>query len=435
MWPFRKRSTGSSSQRINFGSPEARSSIEDPRIPLSSPEAWASLFGTWQSSAGVVVTRDTALQVPAVWCAVNFLSGTFAALPAPVYQKTKEGREKAEGNNIAVLLHDWVNDDYLTSFAWRKQSMANVLLDGRSLTFAEGKRTGKVTNLWPIDHRHTTVKRGTDGRKKYVLRETSGEKVYDADEIIDMAFMMTADGRTSVNPVEKLKGAIGLAIAQENYAAKFFENGGVPPLAMQMPAGATGGAAARGTADIEALIKTTGRENRLVVPMPQGHRLEPVGFKPSDGQLIDGRKMQLREVARFYCLPPVFLQDLEYGTFSNTEQQDLMLVKHTLVQWLRAWEGELNAKLFGPRSRYFLEFNVDGLLRGDFTSRMAGYATGIQNAVLKPDEARDMENRPREGGNADKLLIQGATVPLSTAGLKPGVVPSNGDGSGDGQGA
>jgi HK97 family phage portal protein len=131
------------------------------------------------------------------------------------------------------------------------------------------------------------------------------------------------------------------------------------------------------------------------------------------GQLVDGRRFQMQEIARIYQLPPVFLQDLTDATFSNSEQQDLHFVKHTLGQWIKRWEQQLNLKLFGPRTRSrFVEFNVDGLLRGDFKTRMDGYATAIQNAILEPDEVRGMENRPAKGGDAAKLHIQGATVPL-----------------------
>lgn len=393
-------------------SPETRSA-EDPRVPLSSPAAFAALFGEWHSKTGIAVTRDVALEVPAVAGAVNFLSGTFASLPAPVYLKTKDGREKADGNPVAILLHDWVNDEYLTSFQWRKQAFANVLLDGRSLTFIEGKKTGRITNLWPLDHRNTRIER-KNGRRQYILKDGDGaEKRYDADEIIDIPFMLQADGISHVSPVHKLRGTIGLSTAMEDYASKFFLNGGVPPLAMQMPAGASANAGSRASADVAEMVKAAGTDRRLVMPMPAGHRLEPIGFDPEKGQLIEARMMQLRQIACFYNLPPVFLQDLAFGTFSNTEQQALILVKHTLVNWLECWESELNAKLFGPRSKFYVEFSVDALLRGSFVERMDGYAKGIQNAVLKPNEARDMENRPRDP-EGDRLLVQGATVPLGS---------------------
>jgi len=414
MWPFTRgrRRLERSLGRILLANMEARASLENPQIPLSDPNAWAALFGAWQSATGIEVTPDRALGVPAVWCAVNFIAGTFASLPAIVYRKSEGGRARADADPIHSLLHDWVNDDFLTSFAWRKYSMVNTLLGGRSFTFIERNKPGtKVLNLWPLEPHKVTVER-IDGKRRYKYRDGTREVVYQNNEVIDVPFMMGCDNLASFNPIHTLKNALGLAIALEEYASKFFQNGGVPPLAMQMPAAASPGATRRAVANIEDLLKISNEEGRLVLPMPQGHRLEPVGFRPQEGQLVEARNYQLLEVARIYGLPPVFLQDLSHGTFSNTEQQDLMLVKHTLTQWLKCWEQELNAKLFGPRSRNFIEFNVDGLLRGDFKTRMDGYATAVQNAIRTPDECRDLENLPRKGGAADKLLIQGATVPL-----------------------
>lgn len=146
--------------------------------------------------------------------------------------------------------------------------------------------------------------------------------------------------------------------------------------------------------------------------MPVGHELKAIGYKPEESQLTDARRFQIEEIARIYGLPPVFLQDLTRSTFSNTEQQGLHLVKHTLSSWLAAWESELNLKLFGRQRSQFAKFNVDGLLRGDFATRMNGYATAVQNAIRTPDEIRALEDLPPKGDTADELHIQGATVPL-----------------------
>ena len=390
---------------------EARNSLENPRIPLSDPNALAALWGAWASDAGIEVTVDRALGVPAVWCAVNFISGTLASLPLLLFKQTAEGRVRDDGNPLYSILHDEVNDDLVTSFAWRKYSMVNTLLRGRSFTFIERNGAKAVRNLWPLNPLSVTIER-VNGRKQYRYRENGKEFVYRSDEIIDIPFMLGVDGISAIDPVARLTNALGLAIALERYASKFFQNGGVPPLAMQMPAGTTAGASRRGTLNIEELIKQATEEGRLVLPMPDGHRLEQIGFNPESGQLIAARRFQTEEIARIYGLPPIFLQDLERATYTNAEQQDLHFVKHSLTQWLECWEQELNAKLLGPRSKSIIEFNIDGLLRGDFATRMAGYATAVQNAILAPDEIREMENREKKGGQAGDLLIQGATVPL-----------------------
>lgn len=402
MWPFRAKPASN----------EFRASIENPSVPLTDASAFYGVFGGGDSAAGVNVNADTALGIPAVWCAVNFLANTVASLPLNLFKRTENGNEKADKDPLYTILHDEVNDDYLTSFKWRKYSMVNTLLRGRSFTFIELNKAGRVMNLWPLDPTKVTVRR-ENGRMKYDYTDTASKKVtYDAFEIIDIPFMMNVDGVGSVDPVAKMKNSLGLSIALNAYASKFFQNGGVPPLAMEGPAGTTG-AIKRAIADVINAIREASQEKRNILYMPPQHKLTPVGFNPQNSQMVEARKQQIVEVAQIYNLPPVFLQDLSTSTYSNSEQQDLHLTKHTLIHWLELWEQELNAKLFTKRNKTnFVEFSQDALLRGDFSTRMAGLASGIQNSILTPDEARDLENRPRKGGVADELWIQGGTIPI-----------------------
>lgn len=412
MWPFRNKT-------------EERGSLENPLVPITDAAAVQALFPQWISAASIEVTVDRALGVPAVWCGTNFISGTIAALPLQLFKTTDEGRLLAKADPLYSILHDVVNEDGLTSFKWRKLCMQQTLLTGRSYTFIERNKAGRVMNLWPLVPGYTTVHRKA-GKTTYEYREPGASPViYDASEIIDIPFMLASDGVQHINPTERLRNAIGLAIAMEEYASRFFQNGGVPPLAMQGPPSSED-AVRRAKANVDQHIRRSNAGNANIVYMPIGFRLDQVGFNPKDGQLIEARLFQLQEVARIYGLPPKFLHDLSHGTYTNTEQQDLAFVKHALTQWLELWEQELNAKLFSRRNRQsMVEFNIDGLLRGDFSTRMSGYATAIQNAIMTPDEARDSENRPRKGGTADELHIQGATVPLGQQNMQPQVDPSN----------
>lgn len=404
IWPFGRRQV------------EERQSLEDPRVPLHDLSALNQLFnGRWAaSSSGVTVTVDTALGVPAFWCGVNFLAGTLAALPLNLYRRTEDGRERAERNPLHAILHDAPNSEW-TSFRWRKHSMVNVLTKGRSFTFIERDGAGRVTNLWPLEPDATTVERRNGVTTyRYTGSTQNGQPArYSAGEIIDIPWMLASDGYSHHGPVERLKQALGLAIAIEDYGARFFANGGVPPLSLEGPFQSPQ-AIQRASKELHDAIQGAASEGRKVLPMPSGHALKAIGLDPVKGQMIEVRRFQIEEIARVLDLPPVFLQDLTHGTYSNTEQQDLHFVKHTLTQWLKAWEQELNLKLFSSRNRRnFVEFNVDGLLRGDFASRMSGYATAVQNAIRTPNEVRALENLPDdpEGG---ALLIQGATTPLGS---------------------
>lgn len=399
MWPFRKSVPA-----------ETRASLESPTVPLSDVNAWRTLLGEWHSVAGMAVTAETALEVPAVWCAVNVISSTFAGLPLQLFVKDDKGRSTADKDPLYSILHDAPNGEW-TSFAWRKYSMANTLLHGRALTFIERNKAGRVMNLWPLDPCKCTIER-VDGRKRYVYQDGSRKVTYAANEIIDVPFMLQTDGVSHVDPIAKLKGTVGLTLALEQYAQKFFANGGVPPLALYGPMKSPA-SAGRASTDVQQAIRDANAERRNVLIMPDGHELKPVGVDPDKSLMVEAQRFQVEQVSRLYSIPPIMLHDLTHGSYSNTEQQDLAFSKHTISQWLKAWEDEMNLKLFAPRNRTkYVEFNQDALQRGDFTSRMAGYRSAIQSGINTPNEIRAMDNWPSMGPEADKLWMQGATLPL-----------------------
>ena len=149
-----------------------------------------------------------------------------------------------------------------------------------------------------------------------------------------------------------------------------------------------------------------------MLALPAGHELKSVGFSPEEMQLLELQRFCIEQIARIYSLPPVFLQDLSNGTYSNVEQQDLHLTKHTLRRWIEQTEQEMNLKLFGRESDLQVRFNVDSLLRGDLKTRMEGHAVAIQNGIKTPNEVREVEGM-EPLGSGDDLMIQGAAVPIS----------------------
>lgn len=395
---------------------DKRSSIEDPKVPITSANIIEFLGLHGLSTSGKKVTIDNALGVPAVWAAVNFLSGTLAGLPCTLYRRTKGGREKATGS-LAGVLHDAVNDE-TSSFDWRKSFFDACFTGGRGLTFIERNVTDRVLNLWPLDPTRATVKR-VDGRKLYEYRDGRRTHTYAASEVIDMAYMLHSDGLRHRSPIMTNKDAIGLALAVTDYGAKFFNNGGVPPFVLTGPFTSPGGLQ-RSATDMELAVKEAAEKRKLALSLPTGHDIKSIGIDPEKSQLVLLQRFIIEQIARIYSLPPVFLQDLTHGTFSNTEQQDLHLTKHTLTRLAKQFEQELNLKLFGRGSnRQYVELNLDGLLRGDFKSRMEGNARAIQTGQITPDEAREMENRPKMGGAAAQLHMQGAMMPIDKLGQQP----------------
>lgn len=363
------------------------------------PDFWDKMVGT------TVVTPESALGVPAVWAAVNFIAGTIAGLPLQVYRKEKDGRKRVTGG-VAPILHDAINDE-CTSFDWRKYTFERILTTGRAFTFIERNEQGRVMNLWPLDPSKVEVKR-EGGRLVYTYDKA---KKYAASEIIDLAFMMKSDGIGHKGPIMSNKDVIGRAIAATKYGEKYLIGGGVPPFAVTGNF-QSGTAMKRAADDLEASVDKAAREERLALILPTGLDIKAIGAEPEKNQLVETQRFDVEQIARIYSIPPTFLQDLTHGTFSNTEQQDLHFVKHTLKRWIEQAEQEMNLKLFGRGAKQYVEFNVDGLLRGDFKTRMEGHSMAIQNGIETPNEAREIENRPAlEGG--DSLMIQGGTVPIT----------------------
>lgn len=393
---------------------EARS-LENPQVPISA-QSIVSFFGMdGTSAAGEVVTIDSAMGVPAVWDAVNFLSGTLAGLPLHVYRKTKAGREKVSGA-IADLLHDAANDE-MSSFEWRMNHFTGVFTHGRGVSFIERAATGRPLNLWPLDPTRVSVRR-VAGRRFYDYRDGNRTVTYAASEVIDTPFALKSDGLVHRSPILSNKDVIGQAQAVTKYAARFFANGGVPAFAVtgnfQSP-----NSMQRAGDDLAAAVKKAAAEQRQALVLPTGLEIKPIGVDAQKSQLVETQRFLVEQVARIFHEPPTFLQDLSNGTYSNTEQQDLHFTKHTIKRWAEQFEQECNLKLFGRSSnRQYVEFSLDGLLRGDAKSRFEGYAQAIQHGVLKPNEARQMENRP-DDPDGDGLFMQGAMMPIGKLGQAP----------------
>lgn len=413
--------------KIPFFNKEKRGEVPSGSVPQSASNFLEVISGmnAGQSSTGIAVTVEKALAVPAFGAAVNFLSGTLAGLPLHVYKRKGDNRDKVKGG-IASILHDNVNDE-MSSFDWRKYSFERVFTGGRSFTFIERNTANKVMNLWPLDPAGMTVKLN-GWQKSYTYKDGSGKThTYAANEIIDIPFMLKNDRVNHYGPVSLNKDVLSLSIAATQFGSKFFQNGGVPPFAV------TGGfksgqAMNRAAEDLGDAIKKAAKEERQALVLPEGLEIQPIGADAEKSQLVELKRFSIEEIARIFSLPPTFLQDLTNGTFSNTEQQDLHFVKHTLKRWVEQVEQELNLKLFGRNNnRQFVEFSMDGMLRGDFETRMNGYSQSIQNGIFTPNEVRRKENMP-EMPNGDELLIQGATVPLGSQPVQGELNLSNPDG-------
>ena len=380
------------------------------------------LFGGTPS--GNRVTEQSAMQMTVVYACVRILSEAIAGLPLHLYHYTETGsKEKAIKHPLYFLLHDEPNPE-MTSFVFRETMMTHLLLYGNAYSQIIRNGKGEVIGLYPLMPNRMTVDRDDKGQIYYqylvsdsdapTMKEgTVNLKKEDVLHIPGLGF----DGLVGYSPIAMAKNAIGLSIATEEYGAKFFANGATPGGILEYP----------GTVKDPDRVRESwnkgfsGRNSHKVAILEEGMKYTPISISPNEAQFLETRKFQIDEIARIFRIPPHMVGDLEKSSFSNIEQQSLEFVKYTLEPWLMRWEQSINRALLSPneKSTYFVKFNVDGLLRGDYQSRMSGYATARQNGWMSANDIRELENLDlipvEEGGNL--YLINGNMTKLADAGI------------------
>ncbi len=395
-------------------------SRDKPKNYLSS-SFYSFFFGS--TSSGKPVNETTAMQMTAVYSCVRILSEAVAGLPLNIYRYNDSGgKEKAFTHPLYRLLHDEPNPE-MTSFAFRETLMSHLLIWGNAYAQVIRNARGEVVALYPLMPNKMTVDRDQSGRLFYVYqRGAEDSKALGSESRVilsppDVLHIpgLGFDGLIGYSPIAMARNAIGLAIATEEYGAKFFANGAAPSGVLEHP----------GTLKDPQRIRDSwnaahqGSESaHKIAVLEEGLKYTPIGISPEQAQFLETRKFQINEIARIFRVPPHMLADLEKSSFSNIEQQSLEFVKYTLDPWVVRWEQSMCRVLLSESEKtgYFIKFNVDGLLRGDYASRMSGYATARQNGWMSANDIRELENldriAPELGG--DLYLINGAMMLLGS---------------------
>jgi len=357
------------------------------------------------------VTYEEALSLPPVTAAINFLSQSLASLPVKVYQRQAEGEpDQPVDHPVARILNGAANDT-TSAYDFRKVLHSEQFGHGRGYAQIERDRSGRVIDLFPMEYQRTSVRRDRRGRIFYDYTRADGSPVtYRSGEVIDLAYMRKADQVSSRNPVLQCAGAIRQGLNASRYALTTFGRNGIPPYVLE-GAMSSGDAARRAADDVAKVARRSAEEGKPVLPMPQGFKLSRLGDDPEKMQLTATQVFTVQQVARIYNLPPVFLQELSTGTYSNVEQQDLTLVKHTLKALVVQADGELTLKLFGRDSDLYVRHDLDQIAKGIFKDRTEALARAVNSGQLTPNEAREMSGRAKLPGG-DQLFMQSGSIPI-----------------------
>ena len=380
------------------------------------------LFG--RTTSGKTVNERTALQTTAVYACVRILSETIASLPLHVYRYTEGGKAKDTEHVLYTLLHDEPNPD-MTSFVFRETLMSHLLIWGNAYSQILRDRSGQVIGLYPLLPDQMSVHRSEKGKLFYVYNryeednpnfQEKGSIVLSQEEVLHIPGL-GFDGLIGYSPIALAKNAVGMTLACEEYGASFFSNGANPGGVLEHPGILKDPGKVRDSWN--AVYQGTRNAHKVAV-LEEGMSYKQIGIPPEEAQFLETRKFQINEIARLFRIPPHMVGDLEKSSFSNIEQQSLEFVKYTLDPWVVRFEQALKKSLLLPEEKktHFIKFNVDGLLRGDYQSRMNGYAIGRQNGWLSTNDIRELEElnpiSPEEGG--DLYLINGNMTKLKDAG-------------------
>jgi len=386
----------------------------------TSGSSYNFLFGS--STSGKYVNERSSMQMTAVYSCVRILSEAVASLPLHVYKYTGVGSEKATEHPLYHLLHNEPNPE-MTSFIFRETLMTHLLLWGNAYSQIIRNGKGEVVALYPLMPDRMNVDRDDKGRLYYEYRTNSDDpktmkgstvrlKSSEVLHIPGLGF----DGLVGYSPIAMAKNAIGLAIATEEYGSKFFANGATPSGILEYPGTVKDPEKVR-----ESWNKGFGGSSNAqkVAVLEEGMKYTPISISPEQAQFLETRKFQINEIARIFRVPPHMIGDLEKSSFNNIEQQSLEFVKYTLDPWVTRWEQSILRTLFTDeeKKKYFVKFNVDGLLRGDYQSRMQGYATARQNGWMSANDIRELEQLdriPAEDGG-DLYLVNGNMITLQAA--------------------
>ena len=411
---------------LGFNQPRDAPAVPDVRDDVRDS---GTLFVFGQANSGEMVDERSAMQIATVYACVRLLAESVAQLPLHLYKVTDpDGQEKAQDHPLYKILYREPNPE-MTSFSYWEAVMTHLLLWGNSYSqvIRDGKNT--VLGIYPLLPENVEIDRTESGELYYIYHaytnevpgETNKDIIFRRDEILHIPGL-SFNGLVGFSPIAMMKNSLGTTMAVEKYGSAFFKNGAQPAGVLEHP----------GVLKDPQKIRDNwvnayggpGNAHKVAV-LEEGMAYKPISLPPEDSQFLSTREFGVEEICRIFRVPPHMVQDLKRATFSNIEHQSIDFVVHTLDPWLVRIEKAIVKDLLIEEEKdlYFPKFNVDGLLRGDYKSRMDGYSVGISTGIISPNEARRKENMPPlpedEGG--DFHIVNGTFIKLKDVGQQYGV--------------
>lgn len=363
-------------------------------------------IGGGSTYTGRTVSEQSAMQQSAVWACVRIIAETIGSLPLAVYEKDRAGNATKVDHPLSEVLIGSPNAD-MTSLEYREAKSTNLALVGNGYSLIDRNGAGNISSLYPIESRKVDPRRRDDGTIYYRINDRGRWEEYPQEKIWHVKGI-GGNGLIGYSPIKAAMEAIGIGLSAEEFQGRFFAQGARPSMIAKIPGWLDEKQRPIARENLQQLLG--GQSNFHRVPLLEGGvDVTPTGMPLEEAQFLELRGFSVQEICRFYRMPPHMVADMSASTNNNIEQQTMDFVMFTMQPWFSRFEASAQKWLLKPgeRSRFFVRFNVDGLLRADAQGRAQLYATLLQNGVYSRNEVRALENRNRSDAEGmDDFTVQ-----------------------------
>jgi HK97 family phage portal protein len=354
-----------------------------------------------------VFDSDKALTLTSVWNAIRLLSESVSSLPISVYRKENNGDKVEDVNNRIYNLIKFKPNNFQNKITFFEYIMYSVLTDGNSYVQIVRDNSANPVQLIPLNPDYVNI----FIKDNELFYQMDGGSVLDSADVLHIK-LITDDGIEGLSPIDQCAKAINWNLSIEEFGSTFFKNGAKPSSVLSTDRALSETAIERLKNSFNSSYAKLKSSNSTII-LEEGLTFKPISISPEQAQFLASRQFGIEEIARIFNVPPHMLKDLSKSSFNNIEMQSQEYVTYTLMPYLTRIEQEMNLKLFRTNElgKTFVEFNVNGLLRGDVKTRNEAYKTAIQNGYMSINEVRQKENlNSIEGGDQHFIQMNMTTI-------------------------
>ena len=354
-----------------------------------------------------VFDSDKALTLTSVWNAIRLLSESVSSLPITVYRKENNGDKVEDVNNRIYNLIKFKPNNFQNKITFFEYVMYSVLTDGNSYVQIVRDNSANPVQLIPLNPDYVNI----FIKDNELFYQMDGGSVLDSADVLHIK-LITDDGIEGLSPIDQCAKAINWNLSIEEFGSTFFKNGAKPSSVLSTDRALSETAIERLKNSFNSSYAKLKSSNSTII-LEEGLSFKPISISPEQAQFLASRQFGIEEIARIFNIPPHMLKDLSKSSFNNIEMQSQEYVTYTLMPYLTRIEQEMNLKLFRTNElgKTFVEFNVNGLLRGDVKTRNEAYKTAIQNGYMSINEVRQKENlNSIEGGDQHFIQMNMTTI-------------------------